>query len=302
MSLILQNALERLSLLWATFLPIFWHVVAAAAVLIVGLWFAYQANKRLNRYLRQLPHVDETSAIFLSRALYALILVVTVLIALTQLGVETTSLIALLGGAALAVALALQSTLGNLAAGLQLLILRPLAKDSVVEAAGITGTVDEISLFTTTLQTFNGERIVVPNSSLTGSNIFNYNKLPVRRVRAVVSVGYGEDVRRVRDILLDLAEGHPLVLEDPAPDVWVVALADSGVDLSLRVWVRRDDFVPVLREILLLVKERLDAEGVEIPFPQRVIHRAAEGDSASVSGGGVTVAKIREDDLEGGEE
>lgn len=284
MELILQRILERMLLLWEIFLPIFWQVAAAIIVFIIGLWLAYQANHKLKQYLKELPHIDETSAIFLSRALYAFILVISALISLTQLGVKTTSLIALLGGAALAVALAMQSTLGNLAAGLQLLILRPLSKGSVVEAAGIVGTVDEISLFTTTLQTFNGERIVVPNSGLTGSNIFNYNYLPIRRVKATVQVGYGEDVRKVREILLNLAQKHPLVLSNPPPDVWVVALADSGVDLSVRVWVKRDNYVPVLREILLLIKERLDEEEIEIPFPQRVIHGAPGGILATLSG------------------
>ena len=261
----------NIELFWRTFVPIFWQLTVALAALAIGLWLSRRIQRRILLYLVALPHVDETAAQFISRAVYAALLVVVAVVVLTQLGVNTSSLIAVLGGAALAIGLALQGTLGNLAAGLQLMLLRPLSVGSVVQAGGTTGTVDTISLLTTLVRTFNGERVVVPNSALVGGNVLNYTQLDVRRLVADVGIAYGEDARRTRDILMDLARNHELVLQDPEPDVWVTALGDSSVTLSLRVWTKREDYVPVLREILLLIKERLDKENVEIPFPQRVI-------------------------------
>ena len=261
----------NIELFWRTFVPIFWQLTVALAALAIGLWLSRRIQRRILLYLVALPHVDETAAQFISRAVYAALLVVVAVVVLTQLGVKTSSLIAVLGGAALAIGLALQGTLGNLAAGLQLMLLRPLSVGSVVQAGGTTGTVDTISLLTTLVRTFNGERVVVPNSALVGGNVLNYTQLDVRRLVADVGIAYGEDARRTRDILMDLARNHELVLQDPEPDVWVTALGDSSVTLSLRVWTKREDYVPVLREILLLIKERLDKENVEIPFPQRVI-------------------------------
>ena len=258
---------------WVSFLPWFLEKLVIIVIALLGVWIARFLVRRATLWMEQLPGLaeDQTAREFLGRLVYVLLLVVVGIATLSAFGVKTSSLLALLGGAALAIGLALQNTLSNLAAGLQILILRPLAIGSVVEAAGIKGTVMSVSLFTTDLQTFDGERIVVPNRSLTEANIINYNQPSTRRLRAMVGVSYETDLRAAREALLELAAEIPQVLDDPKPSVWVEELADSSVNLSLRVWVRQEDYVPLLREIVLLVKEKLDAHKIEIPFPQRVI-------------------------------
>ena len=273
----LANLLKHMQLdaefFWDSFLPWFLEKLVIIVVALLGVWVARFLVRRATVWMEQLPGLaeDQTAREFLGRLVYVLLLVVVGIATLSAFGVKTSSLLALLGGAALAIGLALQNTLSNLAAGLQILILRPLAIGSVVEAAGIKGTVMSVSLFTTDLKTFDGERIIVPNRALTEANIINYNQPSIRRLRALVGVSYDTDLRMARTALLELAEELPQVLDDPAPSVWMEQLADSSVNLSLRVWVHQDDYVPLLREIVMLVKEKLDSHGIEIPFPQRVV-------------------------------
>ncbi len=189
----------------------------------------------------------------------------------SMVGIETTSFIAVIGAAGLAIGLALQGSLGNFAGGVLILIFRPIRVGEWIEAQGVAGTVHSIQIFHTVLKSADNKTIVVPNGSLSNGHITNYSREPRRRADINIGIDYGADIKLARKILLQIAEDER-VLRDPEPVVHVVALADSSVNLSLRVWVATGDFWPVTFGFTELVKERFDAAGIGIPFPQRVVH------------------------------
>jgi small conductance mechanosensitive channel len=198
-----------------------------------------------------------------------------VIAALGAVGVETTSLVAIFASAGLAVGLALQGSLGNFASGVLLLIFRPFNIDDVVTVGGNTGKVSEIGLFATTLVTVNNEKVVVPNSGVTGNAIINLTAFDVRRGVISVGVAYGSDVAAVSGILLEAARKADLVLSDPEPAVAFVGLGASSIDFDVRVWAKTPDWAAMVGNVRTTVYDELNAAGIDIPFNQIVVHQAA---------------------------
>ncbi len=247
------------------------RLVAALVIIVVGRWIAKYLRGLVSRVLAK----RETDAAVVSLAAsvtYVLIMVAVFLAALSQIGVQVTTFVAVLGAAALAIGLALQGSLANLAAGVLLLIFRPFKAGDFVEAAGISGVVEEMHIFTTQLRTGDNRLVIVPNAKLTGDNIINYTAKDTRRVDLVVGVGYGEDLSRVKQVLSDILSADSRVLSDPEPTIGVLQLADSSVNLAVRPWVATADYWDVYFATMEAVKTRFDAEGINIPFPQMDVH------------------------------
>lgn len=252
-------------------------VLGAVVTLVVGWMLAGWARRGVLRATSRLTWMDQTLRPLLASLARYGVLVITVVAVLNQFGVETTSIIAVLGAAGLAVGLALQGTLSNVAAGLMILILRPFRVGDYIEAGGVAGTVSELGLFITELTTPDNRYISMPNASVFGGNIINYSRHARRRLDVPVGVAYGADLTQARRVLLDLAHADPRVHQDPPPQVLVTALADSSVNLALRVWTGGSDFWMLNFDLHEGVKNALDGAGIEIPFPQRVVELRGTG-------------------------
>ncbi len=227
---------------------------------------------------------DEVLTSFVISIIRWVLLLFVVIASLSQLGVDTTSLIALLGAAGLAIGLALQGSLANFAAGVMLIIFRPFTRGDFVEVAGASGVVDSISIFTTTMTTPDNKEVIVPNGAILANNITNYSARPTRRVDMVFGISYDDDIRQARQILESIVATDPRILKEPAPVVALGELADSSVNFVVRPWVKSADYWSVLWETTEAVKRRFDAEGISIPYPQMDVHlpRAAqEADKAA---------------------
>ncbi len=248
------------------------EMVGAIAILLIGWWFSGRAHDLVLRALNRLPRVDDTLKPFLSSLVRYFIIVVTLVAVLAEFGVQTTSIIAVLGAAGLAIGLALQGTLQNIAAGIMLLLLRPFRVGDYIDAEGIAGTVNVIGLFTTDMTTFDGIYRSVPNSELWNRNILNYSRNPTRRLDLPVGISYEDDVEQALALLLEHLGQDERVLPDPEPQVLVTGLGDSSVDLTLRCWANRTDFWSLRFDLTRNVKLWLDAAGIGIPFPQRDVH------------------------------
>ena len=247
------------------------RLVYALAIFVLGRWLAGLLIGLAEKAMRR-AEVDATLVGFLRNIGFALLMVFVVLAALNQLGIQTASLIAILGAAGLAVGLALQGSLSNFAAGVMMIVFRPFKVGDYIEAAGTAGTVQEIMLFNTRLLTPDNREIWVPNNSVTAGNIVNYSAQQTRRVDMVVGVGYGEDLARVRAVIDEVLAADARVLKDPAPTVAVAELADSSVNLVVRPWVAAADYWAVKFDFTETIKRRFDEEGISIPFPQRDVH------------------------------
>lgn len=252
------------------------EIAGAFAVLIIGLIVAKVLSRLVERALTRSPRFDPTVATFLSNlvkyALWALVIVTV----LTQFGVETTSILAALGGMALAVGLALQGTLSNVAAGVMILVQRPFKVGEAISAGSVTGTVQQIGLFTTELKQFDGLFVMVPNSELWNQAIVNFHRHPIRRFELVVGIGYNDSMEQARKELLTMATADERVLADPEPVAFVASLDDSSVGIGLRVWCATGEYLGLGWDLTEKVKARFDDVGISIPFPQReVTQRAA---------------------------
>jgi small conductance mechanosensitive channel len=252
-------------------------ILGAVILLVAGWVLAGWARRALRRALLRLPRADATVAGVLSSLVRYTVLLLVVIAVLAQFGVQTASILAVLGTAGLAVGLALQGTLSNIAAGLMLLFLRPFKVGDYVDAEGIAGTVEEIGLFNTEFTTHDGIYRAVPNSQIWSRSILNYSRRPTRRLDLAIGVDYDDDLERALAALRDLLAGDARVLEDPKPEVMVLELADSAVNLNLRCWAKTDDFWALRFDLTRQAKERVEAAGCSIPFPQRVVHMAAQG-------------------------
>ena len=246
--------------------------VGALVILLVGWWIAGRTQYLVRRALDRVPRIDDTLKPFLSSSVRYFVIVITFVAVLAEFGVQTTSIIAVLGAAGLAIGLALQGTLQNIAAGIMLLVLRPFRVGEYIDAGGVSGTVDAINLFTTDMTTYDGVYRSVPNAELWNRNILNYSRNPTRRLNIPVGIAYEDDVEQALDLLLSHLSQDARVLPDPGPQVLVTGLGDSSVDLTLRCWTNRTDFWPLRFELNKKVKLWLDAAGISIPFPQRDVH------------------------------
>ncbi len=252
---------------------------SAVAILIVGWLAAGWVRRGIAGTLDRVPRMDATlKPIIANMGRYG-VLILVVIAVLARFGVQTASVITILGAGALAIGLALQGTLSNIAAGFMLLLLRPFRVGEYIDAEGIAGTVSEVGLFTTQLKTFDGVFVSAPNSKLWNSTIRNYSRLPSRRVDLAVGVGYADDIEKGMSVLLDLLKGDSRVLAEPAPEVMVTALGESAVNLNMRCWVGRGDYWAVLYDITQGAKAALETAGLTIPFPQRDVHLHRSDDS-----------------------
>ena len=264
----LTETLEHFGRQIIEFLP---GVVAAILTLVLGLWLANFLAKKF-RVLLEKREVDLTIRGFASSIVSAILKVLVFVIVITELGVETTSLAALIGAAGLAVGLSLQGSLSNFAGGVLVLLLKPFKAGDFIEAQGVSGTVKEISIFYTYLTTPNNQNIVVPNGQLSNNVVTNYTRHDTRRNNMIIGISYDSNIDVARKTLLSIVENHEHVLKDPAPVVFVNDLADSSVDLSMRFWTKTENFWPTHFHVMEQAKIQLEAAGCSIPFPQRDVH------------------------------
>lgn len=247
------------------------RVVGAIGVLIVGRIVAGLIRRAVRKALRR-ANVDPTLIPFLAGLVYNLTLVFVLISVLRLFGLETTSLVAVLGAAGLAVGLALQGTLSNFAAGIMLLLFRPFKVDDFVETGGVTGKVVELGLFTTTLASPGNVRVTVPNSKVWGETISNFNGFPTRRVDLVVGVSYDDDLSVVVETIRKVLAAEARVLSEPEPQVEVSEMGASSVDLVVRPWCTSGDYWDVKFALTRQLKEKLEEAGCSIPYPQRDVH------------------------------
>jgi len=224
------------------------------------------------RKVMQRQEVDKTLETFVSNLVRMALLVVVIIAAISALGIETTSFIAIFGAAGLAVGLALQGSLSNFAAGVLIVLFRPYRVGHYVEAAGVSGTIEQVQILTTILVTPDNKQIVVPNSQIMNSIITNYSAKDTRRIDMVVGVSYSDDLDQVRRILEEMVAADDRILEDPACKIAVSELADSSVNFVLRPWVNAADYWGVKFDLTEAIKKRFDQEGISIPFPQQDVH------------------------------
>jgi small conductance mechanosensitive channel len=273
---------EALTELWTLVVTYGLQVVGAIVVLVVG-WIAAGLGARWTaKGLAKTGRVDETLTGFLSSLVKYLILIVMVIMVLNLFGVQTTSLIAVLGAASLAIGLALQGTLSNVAAGVMLLLFRPFKVGDYIEGGGQAGTVKTITLFVSELATPDNVQIIVPNSQLWGSAIKNYSFHTTRRVDMVLGIGYEDDVEKAAAIVEQMAKDDGRVFDDPPPQIVVGELGASSVDIVIRLWCNAGDYWPLKFDMTKALKLRMDAEGISIPYPQRTVH-VVGGEPASLA-------------------
>ena len=248
------------------------NVLLALLLLIVGFWIAGRIGAMVRGIGKQHAKLDNTLFNFLGSLARYIVLAFVIIAVLNRFGVETTSIVALLGAAGLAVGLALQGAMSNLAAGVMLMVFRPYKVGDFIDAAGNFGNVEEISLFTTVLRTFDHQQIIIPNGKIWGEQIVNHSHHPIRGVELTFGVSYDTDIDKARDVIKKVFADHPLILDDPEPVVVVSTLNDSSVDFAVRPFVKGEHWFDVRFTVPEMVKKALDDAGIEIPFPhQKVI-------------------------------
>ncbi|AJO80251.1 MULTISPECIES: mechanosensitive ion channel family protein [Pseudomonas] len=250
------------------------RVLLAVITLAIGWWLINKLTHKVGKLLA-LRNADQALQGFISSLANIILKVLLVVSVASMIGVETTSFVAAIGAAGLAIGLALQGSLANFAGGVLILLFRPFRIGDVIEAQGISGTVDSIQIFHTVLRTGDNKTVIVPNGNLSNGIITNHNRQLTRKVVFDVGVNYEADLQKAREVLLDLAKDER-VLADPAPVAVVSMLGDSAITLSLRVWVKTADYWDVMFQFNELARDRLKDAGIDIPFPQRVIRVVQE--------------------------
>ena len=251
------------------------NFLAAVITLILGIWISRRASTMTRTWLSRIDRLDRTLVPLLAALVRYAGLTLTIIVTLGNFGIQTASIIAVLGAAGIAVGLALQGTLSNVAAGLMLLFLRPFKIGDWVEAAGVSGSVREIGLFTTTIDTFDNVYISVPNSAIWTSNIINHARYGTRRLDLDIGIGYDSDLDVAEKAVLELAQ-DPRILPNPEPRFLVVSYGDSAINVRLRAYASYDDFFDLYWDLNRRLKGVLDVHGIDIPFPQRVVHHLGD--------------------------
>jgi len=247
-------------------------VIGALAILIIGWMAAGWVRGAVNRALGKIPNMDGTLRPFLANLVRWIVLAFVIVAVLNQFGVETTSMIAVLGAAGLAIGLALQGTLSNVASGVMLLVLRPFKTGDFIDAGGLAGTVMEIGLFTSEIKTGDGVYIMAPNSTIWSSTITNFSRNPTRRIDILMGVSYNDNIDVAQETLQAVMEADDRVLKDPAPTTMVMNLGASSVDINMRFWVNNADYWGVLFDTNKAAKVAIEAAGCSIPYPQQDVH------------------------------
>lgn len=252
-------------------IPFVSNLVAAILIFVVGKWVAQKAVTIIEN-IGVRSNIDKTLMSFLGNMLFGLMMALVVLTALNKLGVNTSSALAILGGAALAVGMALQSELSSLAAGFMIILFRPFNIDDYVEIDGREGTVKEINMMATKLRTLDNHLVIIPNRNVTSHPIINYTMQKTRRINQIIGIGYAADIREAREVMMREIMAHPKVLKTPEPLVKVANLGDNSVDMNVLAWVRSEDWLVTKLDLIEAIKIALDDAGIEIPFPQRSVH------------------------------
>ena len=247
------------------------NILAGLGTIIIGFWLSSKASSIVRKQMSTLQRVDKTLAPILASIIRYAGFILTLVVALGQFGVQTTSIIAVLGAAGLAIGLALQGTLSNVASGIMLLLLRPFSVGDWIETNSISGTVQEIGLFATQIDTFDNIYITVPNSSIWSATIINNSRHQIRRMDLDIGIGYNSDLNKVEKALMTLTKDKR-ILSDPEPQFLVVDYADSAILVRLRLYAQYEDFFALNWDLKRRLKPLLDAHNIEIPFPQRVVH------------------------------
>jgi len=262
----LENWYNSLSM--SEILAFCWQIIGALLIFIIGRWVA-KAIIRVMRRAMTRKEMDVILIDFLATIVYVFLLLSVVLIAVSYLGIAVTPLVAVLGGAALAVGLALQSSLSNFASGLMLVGFRPFKTGNFVEAGGVSGTVRSVGIFQTELTTPDNRHVIVPNSEITSQPITNYSAFDTRRIDLIMGVGYNDDLKAAQAAMKKVLEDHEKVLDDPAPAILLMELAESSVNFAVRPWVKTEDYWATRSDLLESLKVELEGAGCSIPFPQR---------------------------------
>jgi small conductance mechanosensitive channel len=247
------------------------HLLFAILILLLGHWLMKLVIRWLDRALTR-AQVEPTVTRFITHVSYFILITVVAIIALGQLGIQTTSLLALLSAAGLAIGLALQGSLANFAAGLLLILFRTIKQGDFIGAAGVEGTVQDVQMLATTLHTVDNLHLTVPNAKITEGIITNYSVTPTRRINLTVGVSYDDDLQQVKHVLAALLAEEPRILTEPAPFIGVSNLGESSIDFVVQVWVQRADVRPVRFGLLEKIKLAFDQHGISMPYPQRTVH------------------------------
>lgn len=252
-------------------LPYGLKLLGAIAIFVIGRWVALFVISLFDKGLKR-SKTDETVIDFLTAVGYIVLMAFVIIAALGQLGVQTTAAAAIIGGSALALGLSLQGQIASVASGVMLIFFRPMRKGDFVECAGQMGTVASVKIVNTLLITTNNQEITIPNNQVWNSPIINYSARPTRRMDLTVSIGYGDDIDKAKQVLRDIIAADERVLKDPAPNVAVTAMGESSIDILFRPWFNTSDYWAAYWDMVETIKKRFDAEGISIPFPQRDVH------------------------------
>ena len=247
-------------------------LVMALLIFIIGKWAVNKIVTLLGKVLRKVKGMDETLIKFLENIVYYALMIVVLLTALGKLGVETTSFLAILGAAGLAIGLALKDSLGNFASGVMIILFKPFKVDDTVTAGGVTGTVKEVGIFNSIFVTADNQKIIVPNGAITTGSITNVNAYETRRIDLIIGIGYKDDIKKAKEVLTNVATSNEKVLVDKGISVVVSELATSSVNFTINVWVKTSDYSEVKFYLLENIKLSFDKEGISIPYPQQDVH------------------------------
>ena len=250
---------------------LFINIISATVVLVAGIWAA-KLIKKLVVSIMEKKEIEPMLISFASSITYIALIAFVIIAALGQLGIQTTSFIAIIGAAGLAIGLSLQASLSNFASGVMIIFFRPFKVGDFVEAGGVSGVVEGIQIFSTQMRTGDNKAIIVPNASITNSNITNYSAKDERRVDLVFGIGYDDDIKQAKKVLQDIVKKEKRILKDPEPVIAVSELADSSVNFVVRPWVKTGDYWGVYFDLTEAVKLRFDKEGISIPYPQQDVH------------------------------
>ncbi|MFW2606643.1 mechanosensitive ion channel family protein [Aliarcobacter butzleri] len=247
--------------------------IVALLIFFIGKWIVNKIVTILGKVLRKINGIDETLVRFLENIVYYALLTVVIIAALNKLGIATTSFLAILGAAGLAIGLALKDSLGNFASGVMIVIFKPFKVGDSVIAGGVTGTVTEVTIFNTVFLTADNQKIIVPNSSITGGSITNVNANDTRRVDIIVGISYEDNIKHAKEVLANIINENSKVLKDKAVGINVTELADSSVNLTINVWVKSSDFASAKAELLESIKTTFDEVGITIPYPKQEVYQ-----------------------------
>ena len=247
-------------------------LLMALLIFVIGKWLVNKVVAVLGKVLRKVKGMDETLIKFLENIVYYALMIVVLLTALGKLGVETTSFLAILGAAGLAIGLALKDSLGNFASGVMIILFKPFKVGDVVTAAGVTGSVTEVGIFNSIFTTPDNQKIIIPNGAITSASITNINANDTRRIDLLIGIGYNDDIKKAKDVLNSIVTENEKVLIDKGITVAVSELADSSVNFVVRAWVNTPDYWDVKFTLTETIKTTFDKEGITIPFPQQDVH------------------------------